>query len=522
MISSSSSSSSQFAAPIKMMDDKVVPELTVDDKIVAECTIPENVAKALLLVSNSSSLETGLEKLIELAKEAGGRLDLSSKNVVTTVLHLCQSLSSISYRHLLLLSLKLLRNLCAGEIRNQNEFLQQKGVQIVVDVIMSVGLTPYPDCAIIRMGLQLLGNYSVGGGERQSDVWYQLFPHKFLKIARIRRREICDPLCMVIYTCCEGTDGLLTDLCSEQGLPIVIEILRTASAVDLKEDWLKLLLSKLCIEGADILSIFFKLRSYPSGENNGVVTNVADQFVIEQPYLLSILSEILTELVEGTVVSHDFALSIFGIFKSAAGVVDFSIRGKSGLPVGSASIDVLGYSLAILRDICAYDHLTSSKKESSKDVVDVLVSSGLIEFLLDLLQDLEPPSTIRKAMKQDQIKEGTVSSSLRCCPYQGFRSDIVAILGNCAYRRRHVQDVIRDKNRILLLLQQCVIDEDNPFLREWGIWCARNLLEGNAENQGAIADLELQGTVDVPELVGLGLRVEVDPVTRRTKLVNAP
>lgn len=213
-----------------MMDDKVVPELTVDDKIVAERTIPENVAKALLLVSNSSSLETGLEKLIELAKEAGGRLDLSSKNVVTTVLHLCQSLSSISHRHLLLLSLKLLRNLCAGEIRNQNEFLQQKGVQIVVDVIMSVGLTPYPDCAIIRMGLQLLGNYSVGGGERQSDMWYQLFPHKFLKIARIRRREICDPLCMVIYTCCEGTDGLLTDLCSEQGLPILIEILRTASA----------------------------------------------------------------------------------------------------------------------------------------------------------------------------------------------------------------------------------------------------------------------------------------------------
>lgn len=213
------------------MDDKVV---TVDDQIVAELTIPENVAKELLLVSNSSSLETALEKLIELAKEEGGRLDLSSKNVVTTVLHLCQSLSSISYRQLLLSSLKVLRNLCAGEIRNQNEFLQQRGVEIVVDVIMSVGLTPDPDCMIIRVGLQLLGNYSVGGGERQCDVWYQLFPHKFLKIARVRNQEICDPLCMVIYTCCDGTDGLLTDLCSEKGLPILIEILRTASA---GKDW---------------------------------------------------------------------------------------------------------------------------------------------------------------------------------------------------------------------------------------------------------------------------------------------
>ncbi|KAK4346995.1 hypothetical protein RND71_033334 [Anisodus tanguticus] len=505
-----------------MMDDKVVPELTVDNKIVAELTIPENVAKALLLVSNSSSLEKALEKLIEVAKEAGGRLDLSSKNVVTIVLCLCQSLSSTSYRHLLLLSLKVLRNLCAGEIRNQNEFLQQKGVEIVVDVITSVGFTPDPDCAIIRVGLQLLGNYSVGGGECQCDVWYQLFPHKFLKISGVRSREICDPLCMVIYTCCDGTDGLLTDLCSDQGLPILIEILRTASAVGLKEDWLKLLLSKNCIEGSYISSIFFKLHSYPSVENNGVVTHVADQFVIEQSYLLSILSEILNERIEHIVVSHDFALSIFGILKSAVVVVDFSIRGKSDLPTGSAPIDVLGYSLTILRDICACDHLTSSKEKSSKDVVEVLVSSGLVEFLLDLLRDLEPPTTIRKAMKQDQIKEGAISSSFKCSPYQGFRRDIVAILGNCAYRRRHVQDEIRDKNGIPLLLQQCVVDDDNPFLREWGIWCVRNLLEGNAENQGAVADLELQGTVDVPELAGLGLRVEVDPVTRRTKLVNVP
>lgn len=508
--------------PPEMMDDKVVPELTVDDKIVTELTIPEDVAKALLVVTNSSSLEKALEKLIELAKEAGGRLDLSSKNVVTTVLQLCQSLSSISYRHLLLLSLKVLRNLCAGEIRNQNEFLQQRGVVIVVDVIMSIGLTPDPDHAIIQIGLQLLGNYSVDGAERQCDVWYQLFPHKFLKIARVRSREICDPLCMVIYTCCDGTDELLMDLCSEQGLPILIEILRTASAVGLKEEWLKLLLAKIWIEASYFSSIFSKLHSYPSVENNGGVTSVANQFVIEQPYLLSILSEILNERVEHIVVSHDFASSIFGILKSAAVVVDFSTRGKSGLPVGSAPIDVLGYSLTILRDICASDHTTSSKEESSKDVVDLLVSSGLIEFLLDLLRDLEPPTTIRKAMKQDQIKEGTVSSSFRCCPYQGFRGDIVAILGNCAYRRRHVQDEIRDKNGILLLLQQCVIDEDNPFLREWGIWCVRNLLEGNAENQGVVADLELQGTVDVPELVGLGLRVEVDPATRRTKLVNVP
>ena len=136
-----------------------------------------------------------------------------------------------------------------------------------------------------------------------------------------------------------------------------------------------------------------------------------------------------------------------------------------------------------------------------------------------MLQDLEAPTIIKKAVKQGENQEGT-TSSLKVCPYKGFRRDIVAVIGNCAYHRKHVQDEIRDKNGILLLLQQCVTDEDNPFLREWGIWSVRNLLETNAENQRLVAEMELQGSVDVPELAGLGLRVEVDQKTRRAKLVN--
>lgn len=84
-----------------------------------------------------------------------------------------------------------------------------------------------------------------------------------------------------------------------------------------------------------------------------------------------------------------------------------------------------------------------------------------------------------------------------------------------------MQDEIRQRNGILLLLQQCVTDEDNPFLREWGIWSVRNMLEGNEENQKLVAELEFQGSADaLPEIAALGLRVEVDQRTRRAKLVN--
>ena len=52
---------------------------------------------------------------------------------------------------------------------------------------------------------------------------------------------------------------------------------------------------------------------------------------------------------------------------------------------------------------------------------------------------------------------------------------------NNAFQRMAVKDKIRQMNGILLILQQCVADKDNSFLREWGIWCMRNLLEGNEE-----------------------------------------
>lgn len=193
------------------------------------------------------------------------------------------------------------------------------------------------------------------------------------------------------------------------------------------------------------------------------------------------------------------------ILKTAVEIVDFSTRGKSSLPTGSFDIDVMGYSLSILRDITARD--------SSEDAVDMLGPSGLINFLITLLSNLEPPSIIRK--------DGTSSESSKYkCPYRGFRRDVVAIIGNCSYQKKHVQDEIRKQDGILVLLQQCVIDEDNPFLREWGIWSMRNVFEGNLENQRLVAELELQKSVDTPDIAQLGLRVEVDPDTRRPKLVN--
>lgn len=219
----------------------------------------------------------------------------------------------------------------------------------------------------------------------------------------------------------------------------------------------------------------------------------------------------INEQIENVTVSKFFAFEVFHIVKSMLEILNCVSRPKSGLPTGSFDIDSLGYSLCILRDICAFD--------GNVEIIDLLLSKGLLKILLDFLHDLEPPAIIRKTLKTDENQETTKNLG-KFCPYKGFRSDIVAVIGNCAYKKKHVQDEIREKNGILLMLQQCVTDDENPFLREWGIWGVKNLLEGNVENQMVVSELEIQGSVNLPELATLGLRVDVDQQTRRAKLVN--
>ncbi|CAI9777968.1 unnamed protein product [Fraxinus pennsylvanica] len=415
------------------------------DGILRSIFLGSNLATPALYLSHLPLfIYKALVHLIEISRTPDGRSDLASKNILVPTLKLCQSLCSPSSRHFLLLSLKLLRNLCAGEINNQNLFIEQTGVGIVSKFFNTVVLASGSDYEIIRLSLQLLGNVSLAGEEHQLAVWRHFFPLEFLEIAKFRSKETCDPLCMVIYTCCEGNDKRMIELLTDQGLHIVVEIIRTATFAGFKEDWLKLLLSRICLDNSYFSPVFSKLFLVRSVENLDDDISTDNHFGGEHAFLLSILSEILNERIMDVTVSNDFALSILGIFTNVVGVVDFVETPNSGLPTGVADVDVLGYSLTILRDVCACGGAEGSNEHVFGDIVDVLVSSGLIELLLSLLHDLEPPLIIRKTMRQSENQEATMSSSSKHCPYKG--------------------------------------------------------------------------SVNVPEIAQLGLRVEVDPETRRAKL----
>ena len=62
-------------------------------------------------------------------------------------------------------------------------------------------------------------------------------------------------------------------------------------------------------------------------------------------------------------------------------------------------------------------------------------------------------------------------------------------------------------------------DDENPLVREYGLWAVRNLCEGNEAIQDSINSLRACSPVDSPELQAKGLQIELDSKTGKPRLV---
>ncbi|KAK3150287.1 hypothetical protein QOZ80_3AG0231270 [Eleusine coracana subsp. coracana] len=458
-------------------------------------------------MEHGDEYEETLATLLEVSRTPEGRASLSDE--LRDILHLLP----VSPSRLLLLRLRLLRNLLAGDELNQITFVHLSGPAVVASSVLSFP-TVAPDVA--RAALQALGNVALAGEYHRAAVWEALFPGALREFAAVKDAGVLDPLCMVLDTCCsgEGGRGRVEELCHDDlGLPILVEVVATASKVEHKEEWIEWFLFKVCVEEQKFETLFRALCS-----TDDVECSKSGAYNACHAFVLGTLSKYLTNHPKEVTVSDGFALDVFNVHKNTVDAVDFTRRGTSPLPTGSPAIDVLGYSLQLLRDICAWE---SSSLETQLPV-DSLLQTGLVKRLLKYLGELEPPSTIRKSMARGQGDQQPALANGKVCPYIGYRRDLVAIIANCLHGKKKVQDEVRKLDGIMLLLQQCVVDEENPYLREWGLLAVKNLLEGNEENQKEVSQLEMQEPVMTPEIANMGLKVEIDMETGRPKLINTP
>lgn len=112
--------------------------------------------------------------------------------------------------------------------------------------------------------------------------------------------------------------------------------------------------------------------------------------------------------------------------------------------------------------------------------------TGIVESIVDLLRLLDlflPRINFGKPVRQP----GAPSAPSPDNPgFSYLKRDLVRLLGVLAHRSRSVQDRVRQCGGIQTVMNLCVVDERNPYLREHAIFSLHSLLEGNPENQAVV------------------------------------
>ncbi|KAG0375104.1 hypothetical protein BGX24_009539 [Mortierella sp. AD032] len=161
-----------------------------------------------------------------------------------------------------------------------------------------------------------------------------------------------------------------------------------------------------------------------------------------------------------------------------------------------------------------------------------MVNGGLVESAVELLRQADVSlarvskpvsssptgSPAMAANAKSTVLSNTSTAQGQDSFFVGLKRDIVKLIGNLAYRSRHVQDRIRNCNGLIVMLSQCNIDDANPYLREYAILAMKNILTGNAENQALIEELQPIAAVDHPALQEARITSKLDAETGRPVL----
>ncbi|KAJ7460628.1 spinocerebellar ataxia type 10 protein domain-containing protein [Mycena latifolia] len=131
---------------------------------------------------------------------------------------------------------------------------------------------------------------------------------------------------------------------------------------------------------------------------------------------------------------------------------------------------------------------------------------GIVESLTELLRLLDvflPRINFGKPVRAD----GRAALPTHTQPPQGgdgrdstgfsyLKRDLVRLLGILCHGTKAVQDRARLCGGIEVVMNLCVIDERNPYLREHAIFTLHNLLERNPENQAVVEAIKPSGNWD--------------------------
>nr|CAG8588704.1 8308_t:CDS:10 [Entrophospora candida] len=133
-----------------------------------------------------------------------------------------------------------------------------------------------------------------------------------------------------------------------------------------------------------------------------------------------------------------------------------------------------------------------------KQLHECLFKENVIECCINLLNqaDKSIPRITKAATSNNDHSElrsspssPRLTTSLNPKIFMNIKKDLVNVISYMSYDNIKVQNKVRKLGGIQLILNQCNIDDNNPFIREHSIFAIRNLLHNNLENQKLVQEL---------------------------------
>ncbi|XP_072529250.1 ataxin-10 isoform X2 [Salminus brasiliensis] len=449
-------------------------ELCADRLALQHLAVLQAAAKALRDEQFRFSVEVDvLERLSAVLSRLSEEIQvLSEENQEQQSALLCLQLTAECFRAQ--------RNACVQCSRNQCILRDQGCIQVSLEILrkllkLASGASDYFFDAL-RCGIQFLGNIAVGNQLCKTDIWDHGFPHIFSDLLDLPDEKAVAYTCMVLHTCLD--ENRIEQLRTEpQQLKValkVTELCRTLPDVD----WTVLIVTRHFFRSSELTQ-----RMY---------TEMNDQ---ERLTLLDLVSAQLGEGKEDCLVPLRTAQFLATCFQHSC---------KDVLALSSdVSADDQALAVIVLLDILC--EMTSDQKTfmALQDHPDLLRTT------VELLKEVH---LLGKASKNvfSVAQEFTFTGPGGACarPALSFKAHLIRLIGNLCHSHTTNQDQVRELDGIALILDNCSIDSNNPFISQWAVFAIRNILEHNLENQKLVQGLRRQGVADDSMLREMGFRVE--------------
>ncbi|XP_068611454.1 ataxin-10 [Brachionichthys hirsutus] len=376
-----------------------------------------------------------------------------------------------------------LRNACVQNSRNQNVLRELGFIEASVR-ILSCLQSSGPDsrcdrCEPLRCGIQFLGNLAVANQTCKDDIWRLTFPDLILKLLHVADDTAVNYASMVLHTCLD--EAKAERLSEPQNLPVALRVMalcRTRSDLD----WTVLVATEHLLKSSSLVESLYAAMPH-----------------LERVALLKLILARLKEDPDRWRVAPGVARFLSGAFQKGCGAV-------LTLAVGSASSDeVVPEVLTVTSLLDVLCEMTSDHEQ----FMFLQNDPGLLAATVALLGQVH---AVGKAggnvfsAAQDFSSFGEDSSS--DSPVVSFKAHLIRLIGNLCHGNAGNQDKVRELEGLALILDNCNIDSNNPFIGQWAVFAIRNLLEHNQQNQRLVAALEARGAADYSALGQLGFQVE--------------